>query len=222
MDTYFGKNKFIGPLTITKQCGRGGKGSRVVNTLELSDQSQVDIIVECSHGQREIRWCRRFQACKQCAVEAGVYNTSPKGRVIAWGDKISKVKKGTKLTEDHKKALSLSHYGVDEEHWPGFYAKSEVAKLRDSVEYKNFREAVLKRDNFICRLSGKKGHLVVHHLDGVSLNKAAIFEVNNGITLHVEVHKLFHSIYGNGQNTKKQFSEFTANFDKIYACLVNP
>lgn len=216
MDTYFGNNKFIGPLTVTKQCGRGGKGVKTVNTLELSDQSQVEITVECPHGQRQIRWSRRATPCKQCAVEAGVYSTSPKGRIITWGDKISKVKKGVKATEEHKKALSMAQYGVtDEENWPGFYAKSEVAKLRDSIEYIEFRKAVMERDSFKCRVTGRQGHLVVHHLDGVSLNKNLIFDVDNGITIHVDVHKTFHSQYGNRKNTKEQFEEFTKQFDKI-------
>ncbi len=105
MDTYFGNNKFVGPPTVIKRCGRAGKGERTVNTLELSEQSQIEIIVECKHGQRQVRWNRRFQSCKQCAVEAGVYNTSPKGRVITWGDKISEAKSGIKFTEKHKGAL---------------------------------------------------------------------------------------------------------------------
>lgn len=115
----------------------------------------------------------------------------------------------------------MAHYGIeDENEWPGFYAKSEIAKLRDSIEYVNFREAVMKRDDYKCRVTGQKGYLVVHHLDGVSLNKTKIFDIENGITLHVSIHKLFHSIFGNKQNTKEQFNDFTANFDKIYSCLL--
>lgn len=106
MDTYFGKNRFVGPMTITKQCGRGGKGTKTINTLDLSDQSQIEITVECVHGQRQVRWNRRFQACKRCAVEAGAFNTSPKGRAIAWGDKISKAKKGKKFSSEHKESLT--------------------------------------------------------------------------------------------------------------------
>jgi hypothetical protein len=216
MDTYFGKNKFIGPLTITKKCGQAGKGIKIINTLELSDQSQVEIIVECEHGQRSIRWSRRAQPCKQCAIKAGVYNTSPKGRIITWGDKISEAKKDVKATEEHKKALSLAQYGItNEEDWPGFYAKSEIAKIRDSIEYKNFREKVMIRDNYCCQLTGRKGHLVVHHLDGVSLDKSKILDIDNGITLYVDVHKAFHSKYTNKKNTKAQFEEFSKAFDTI-------
>jgi hypothetical protein len=104
-DIYFTNNKFIGPFTMTLQCGRGGKGSKTINTLDLSDQSQQLIIVECLHGQREVRWNRRHQLCKKCAIDAGVYNTSPKGRIITWGDKISQAKKGINFTNNHKKKL---------------------------------------------------------------------------------------------------------------------
>ena len=216
MDTYFGNNKFVGPLTVTKRCGRAGKGEKIVNTLQLSEQSQIKITVECKHGQRQVRWSRRFQPCKQCAVEAGVYNTSPKGRVITWGDKISKVKKGAKLTEEHKKALSMAKYKVtEEENWPGFYDKGETHQLRDSVEYKNFREAVMLRDNFTCQVTGQQGDLVVHHIEAVSLNKSRIFDVDNGITILRTVHDAFHSKYGKGHNTPEQWKDFISNFDTM-------
>lgn len=71
----------------------------------LKENSNIKIIIECKHGQREIRWCRRNQLCKQCSIEAGVFNTSKKGRQVDWGDKISKSKKGILFTEDHKQAL---------------------------------------------------------------------------------------------------------------------
>ena len=75
---------------------------------QLKEQSQIKVIVECSHGQREVKWCRRNQLCKKCSIEKGVFNTSKPGRNITWGDKISKVKKGTKFSQSHKDALVLA------------------------------------------------------------------------------------------------------------------
>lgn len=68
--------------------------------------------VKCKHGEREVRWCRIHQWCHKCTSEAGIYNTSVKGRKINWGEKISKAKKGKKLTEEHKRALSEAHLGI--------------------------------------------------------------------------------------------------------------
>jgi hypothetical protein len=213
-DIFFGPNKFIGPETVTKRCGRGGKGIKVINTLELSAQSQQIIFVECKHGQRAVRWYRRSQLCKQCAVEAGLFNTSPKGRKITWGDKISKAKKGIKASDGHKKALSIAQYGVAETDWPGFYEKSEIAKIRDSIEYIEFRRAVMARDAFCCTITGMKGHLEVHHLDGVNLNSGRALDVSNAVTLHKSVHSKFHLIYGAGDNTKEQFENFKRDWSK--------
>jgi hypothetical protein len=87
---------------ITTHVSYHGKKIAVEN---LKPNSQLAVIVECEHGQRQIRWSRRMQPCKQCAVKAGVYHTSLKGRVITWGNKISKAKRGIPLTKEHKKSL---------------------------------------------------------------------------------------------------------------------
>lgn len=174
----------------------------------LKDQSQIEVEVECPHGRRFTRWCRRNQLCKQCAVSAGMFNTSPKGRKITWGNKISKAKKGVKATDAHKRALSIAQYGVTEQEWDGFYEKSEVAKIRDSIEYKEFRSQVMQRDDYRCCLTGRKGHLEVHHIIGVSTDPSRILDQNNAVTLHAAVHKAFHSHFGKSKNTLEQFNEF--------------
>jgi len=216
MDTYFGNNKFIGPPTIIKKSGRGGKATKIVNTLELSEESNIEITVRCKHGERQVRWSRRFQSCRQCTSEAGAYNTSLKGREITWGDAISKAKKGKLFSDKHKKALSMAQYGIgDETDWPGFYEKSEVHQMRDSSEYREFRDTVMRRDNFTCQVTGLQGNLAVHHIEAVSLNKSRIFDVTNGITILQSVHDAFHAKYGNGHNTPEQWNDFISNFDRI-------
>lgn len=87
------------------------RGTEVSVNL-LKENSNIKVIVECLHGQREVRWNRRHQLCRKCVAEAGLYNTSPKGREITWGDKISDAKKGALSSEEHKKALSMAHTGV--------------------------------------------------------------------------------------------------------------
>ena len=72
---------------------------------ELKPNSQIYVTVRCKHGERRTKWYRRHNLCRKCCAETGVYNTSPKGRKITWGHKISRAKKGKKFTKDHKKAL---------------------------------------------------------------------------------------------------------------------
>jgi len=71
----------------------------------IKENSQIKVIVECPHGQREVRWNRRHQLCYKCAAEKGLYNTSKSGRDISWGDKISRAKKGKALSKEHKEAI---------------------------------------------------------------------------------------------------------------------
>lgn len=133
-----------------------------------------------------------------------------------------------------------------ENHYNYKGGESEVLDtLRKSL--KQWKFEVLKRDDFKCALTGKSNDLVVHHLRSFSnilkdcldeLNlemkrKICEFEtgeyeklkqlllekhkIDNGITLNKEVHNLFHKIYGKGNNTIYQFSEFKkeyANFPR--------
>lgn len=183
------------------------RGSEI-SVDSLKENSQLKVVVECSHGQREVRWNRRHQLCRKCVAEAGLYNTSKPGREITWGNKISKAKKGILASDNHKKALSIAQYDCSEESWPGFYKKSEIQQIRDSIEYLEFRKEIFKRDNFTCQISGKTGKLEMHHLDSMNSNLLKSLDSNNVITLHKDIHKMFHDKYGRGDNTIEQYLEF--------------
>ncbi len=122
---------------ITKKVKYLGKE---ISVDDLKENSNIKITVECKHGQREVRWCRRFQMCRKCVSEAGLYNTSKKGRKITWGDKISKAKKGIKFTKKHKKALLESRIkkicnkkGIKRQDFDGFPTKGEQFKVRQYI-----------------------------------------------------------------------------------------
>ena len=82
-------------------------------------------------------------------------------------------------------------------------------KLHENTEW---RTKVFKRDNYTCKLTGEKGKLVAHHLDGYDWCIEKRFDISNGITLCEEIHKLFHKLYGYGNNTKEQFEEFKQRY----------
>lgn len=84
------------------------------------------------------------------------------------------------------------------------------SKRRNKIEgYNLFIVSVLKRDNYTCQITGKKGgDLNVHHLNCFSDYEEGRMDLDNCITLSKEIHKLFHKIYGNKHNTKEQFKEF--------------
>lgn len=64
---------------------------------------------------------------------------------------------------------------------------------RHCAEYKAWRKNVFERDNYTCRICGKRGgELNAHHINHFSKYPDLRFELGNGITLckkcHMEVH----------------------------------
>lgn len=94
--------------------------------------------------------------------------------------------------------------------------KREQRKQRHTEsEYVEWRKKVYKRDNYICQVTGIKGNgnICVHHLESWHANKNLRFEILNGITILQSIHKFFHKLYGNRNNTKQQFEEFKKRYD---------
>lgn len=66
----------------------------------------------------------------------------------------------------------------------------EKHRLRATNEWKKWREAVFKRDNFTCQECGQiSGYLEPHHIIPIRLDDNKLFNLNNGITLCRPCHK---------------------------------
>lgn len=153
---------------------------------------------------------------------------SLRGRKIHWKDKIGKANRGNKLSNETKEKISKTRkskkiipynkglrkatnpdiimYGVNKEkhwNWKGGIS-SKNALLRQTSEYKNWREYVFKRDKYTCQICETKGNtLHVHHiiplsilfkLEKIDINlfNELIFDINNGFTLCLTCHKEIH------------------------------
>lgn len=104
--------------------------------------------------------------------------------------------------------------GENSHRWKGG-KRSEAQALRETLEYKRWRESVFKRDNYTCQkcLECKSGRLQAHHIYPFSLYEELRHELDNGITLCIDCHDSryvgsFHNTYGTHNNTKEQLEEF--------------
>lgn len=71
-----------------------------------------------------------------------------------------------------------------------------------------------KRDNHTCQCCGYHSdkNLVSHHKNSWDNFKEQRYDDNNIVTLCSECHKLFHHIYGYGNNTEEQFNKFISDY----------
>jgi len=141
---------------------------------------------------------------------------------------ISKTQKGKDVSGETRKLLSLKAQGRKGS-LKGRFGKNHPAYKgtpnRDfnnpSTDYYIWREAVKQRFNRTCVVTGKKSNLVTHHLDGWNAYPQRRYDITNGVLIHKEVHKLFHDLYGYGNNTEEQFNLFLKEqYDKAISIQV--
>jgi 5-methylcytosine-specific restriction endonuclease McrA len=113
--------------------------------------------------------------------------------------------------------ISERQLGEKSHLWKGGL-RSEKQALRETLEYKCWRQAVFKRDNYTCQKCFKSNtnSLRAHHILPFYLYEDLRCDVENGITLCEECHDSkcegsFHNTYGTHNNTKEQLIDFLSN-----------
>lgn len=104
-------------------------------------------------------------------------------------------------------------FGKDNPNWNDNLTEQDRIKRRLLPEYKEWSKQVKERDNFTCQVTGQEGGVNAHHLNGWHWSKDGRLDINNGITISERIHNLFHSVYGNRNNTKEQFLEFKERYN---------
>lgn len=146
--------------------------------------------------------------------------------------KIGLAFRGRKLSEEHKKKIGLSLLGrtsgmKGKKHKPESRLKASQAlrgekapnwmggiskinhKIRGSILFRLWREAVYARDNWTCqKYHIRGGTLHPHHIINFAQVPELRFAVDNGITLSDKAHREFHRLFGRKNNTKEQLEEF--------------
>lgn len=114
-------------------------------------------------------------------------------------DKIRAKQIGRKMSDEQKLKISIAHKkrvaeGKCNFYKDGEYYKKSVQHLRNTIEYRMWRDAVFKRDNWKCVMCGAKGgngkrvDLNADHIKPFALFPDLRFDISNGRTLCVPCH----------------------------------
>ena len=96
---------------------------------------------------------------------------------------------GKKRSIEHRKHMSIVRKGSNNPNWQG--GKTSINnKIRQSIEYKLWRESVFIRDNYTCIWCDERGgEIHADHIKPFSLFPELRFSIDNGRTLCINCHK---------------------------------
>ncbi len=124
---------------------------------------------------------------------------------LEWRKKLGLANLGSHRTQETRRKMS----GENHPNWKGGIT-SEYQRIRNSIEYRLWREAVYKRDNFTCQKckDNKGGNLTPHHILNFETHMDLRLAIDNGITLCNPCHIKFHKRFGYKGNNGQQLEEF--------------
>lgn len=127
-----------------------------------------------------------FKACLSCMNPFGMWPS--KAATKKYCSRVCQFE-GQKGKSTWNKGLKGYKAGSEHHNWKGGITSGNK-KIRDSIEYRLWREAVFSRDNFTCQICFKKGgKLNADHIKPFSKFPELRLAINNGRTLCVSCHR---------------------------------
>lgn len=184
----------ISQIYCSKECGYkyksfgGKKGKHYPN-------SQKARIAVCPICNKEFRAVKEYKSRKSiyCSKECWNKRATIINKCKYCGKDIKTTKSENKVycnNECRDLDYRNTHKGKLSYFWQG--GKTKESKLRKTnAQYKEWRNEVFKRDNYICQNCGRHTRdLEAHHIKAQSKYPELIYDVDNGLTLCHECHKL--------------------------------
>lgn len=122
--------------------------------------------------------------------------------------KLSVARKGKTFTKEHRHKISSALKGEKSPNWKGGITPL-MMKIRNQLQCREWRKSTFVRDDYTCRKCGKRGSTILnaHHIIPFSviveknnittleqaIDTVELWDVNNGITLCINCHKLEHN-----------------------------
>lgn len=198
--TKFCSRKCMGKYNTTKKevvCSNCGKSFIKQGSLIQKHNHHFCSIKCCGEWQKK----RIIKICDYCGIE---YETTPSKANLHPNHNFCSMSCSNKFN---------AKKGEDNPNYNPNLTDEEREIKRNYLGYREFVKSVFERDKYTCQLSGQIGRkLVVHHLNSYHWDKEHRTDLDNGITITEEIHKLFHKIYGKKNNTKEQFEKFKIRY----------
>lgn len=113
----------------------------------------------------------------------------------------NKVRSGKKHTYNTKMKIKEKNSRQNHPQWKGGITDMKQA-IRNNAKYMDWKNKVLKRDNYTCQICGNKNNLQVHHIFSIKelcntfniksfdelYKLKEMFDIGNGITLCAKCH----------------------------------
>jgi 5-methylcytosine-specific restriction endonuclease McrA len=141
-----------------------------------------------------IKSCKSLFCCKKCSdIGTGERN---KTKVWTKEDRLKsselakKIFTGRVQSKEEREKRRLNNLGSKSHFWKGGITPNSF-KERSCMELKEWKREIFKRDNYTCQECGVRGGILnAHHIKSWAKFKELRFDLNNGITLCLECHKL--------------------------------
>lgn len=198
-----------------------GKSKDIEPNVILRDEIKHRVVRSCGCLYKESRTTvKRSLAGKRFGRLTAISLNKTKGRNYwnckcdcgrdTWVFRGSLTKGNTRSCGCYNAEVSASKIGVLNPNWnPSLTDDDRKTRRYCGKNERTWRIAVFRRDDYTCRKCNRRGGTITaHHLDGWNWCKASRNVVDNGVTLCVTCHSLFHTDYGIKNNTRFQFDEF--------------